>query len=55
LPELGTVPAATTSETLESDVEEEHRHNKQISSPTKLPSANPSELKGEAAIDLSAV
>jgi hypothetical protein len=55
LPELGTVLAATTSETLESDAEEEHRRNKQISSAAKLPVANPSELKGEAATDLSIV
>jgi hypothetical protein len=55
LPELRTVPTATTSETLESDAEEEHRCNKQISSTAKLPAANPSELRGEAATDLSAV
>jgi len=55
LPELGTVPAATSSEGPKSKVEEEHRRNKQISSAAKLPTANPSELKGEAAIDLSTV
>ncbi len=55
MPELGTVPAATTSETLESDVEEEHRRNKQISSAAKLPTANPSEHKGEATTDLFVV
>ncbi len=55
MPELGTVPAAATFETLESDAEEEHRRNKQISSAAKLPAAIPSELKGEAATDLSAV
>jgi phage I-like protein len=55
LPELGTVPAATTSEGLKSEAEEEHRRNKQISSVAKLPATNPSELKGEAATDLSIV
>ncbi len=55
MPELGTVPAAATSEGPESEAEEEHRRNKQISSAAKLPAANPSELKGEAATDLSAV
>jgi hypothetical protein len=55
LPELGTVLAATTFETLESDAKEEHRRNKQISSAAKLPTANPSKLKGEAATDLFAV
>jgi hypothetical protein len=55
LPELGIVLAATTSEGLEFEAEEEHRRNKQISSAAKLPAANTSELKGEAATDLSAV
>ncbi len=55
MPELGTVPAAATSKTLESDAEEEHRRNKQISSTAKLPAANPFELKGKAATDLSVV
>jgi hypothetical protein len=55
LPELGTVPAAATSEGPESKAEEEHQRNKQISSTAKLPVTNPSELKGEAAIDLSTV
>jgi len=55
LPELGTVPTATTSEGPKSEAEEEHRRNKQISSVAKLPAANPSELKGEAATDLSTV
>jgi len=54
LPELGTALAAATSEGPESEAEEEHRRNKQISSAAKLPAANPSELKGEAATDLSA-
>jgi hypothetical protein len=53
LPELGTVPAATTSEGPES--EEEHRRNKQISLTAKLSVANPSEIKGEAATYLSTV
>jgi hypothetical protein len=53
LPELGTA-AAATSEGPESEAEAEHRRNKQISSAAKLPAANPSELKGEAATDLSA-
>jgi hypothetical protein len=51
LPELGTVLAAATSEGPESEAEEEHRCNKQISSAAKLPVANTSELKGEAATD----
>jgi len=55
LPELGTVSATTTFEGPESEVKEEHRRNKQISLATKLPVANPSELKGEAATDLSTV
>jgi hypothetical protein len=55
LPELGTIPAAATSEGLQSEVEEEHRCIKQISSAAKLPAANPSELKGEATTDLSTV
>ncbi len=55
MPELGTVPAAATSEGPESEAEKEHRRNKQISSAAKLRAANPSELKGEAATDLSAV
>ncbi len=55
MPELGTVPAAATFEGPESEAEEEHRRNKQISSAAKLPVANPFELKGEAAIDLSTV
>jgi hypothetical protein len=52
--ELGTIPTSTTSETLESDAEKEHRRNKQISLIAKLPAANPFELKGEAATNLSA-
>ncbi len=55
MPELGTVPAATTFEGPKFEVEEEHRRNKQISSAAKLPATNPSELKGEAATDLSTV
>jgi hypothetical protein len=55
LPELGTVPAAATSEGPKSEAEEEHRCNKQISSVAKLPATNPSELKGKAATDLSTV
>jgi hypothetical protein len=55
LPELGTVPPPATSEGPEFEAEEEHRRNKQISSTAKLPVANPSELKGEAATDLSIV
>jgi hypothetical protein len=55
LPELGTVPAAATSEGPKSEAEEEHRCNKQISSVAKLPATNPFELKGEAATDLSTV
>jgi hypothetical protein len=55
LPELGIVPAAATSEGSESEAEEEHRRNKQISSAAKLPVANPFELKGEAATNLSTV
>jgi hypothetical protein len=55
LPELGTVPAATTSEGPKSEAEEEHRRNKQISSAAKLPTANPFELKSEATTDLSKV
>ncbi len=55
MPELGTVLGVATSETLESDAEEEHRRNKQISSAAKLPVANPSELKGEAGTDLFVV
>jgi hypothetical protein len=55
LPELGTVPAAATSEGPKSEAEEEHRRNKQISLAAKLLAANPSELKGEAATDLSTV
>jgi hypothetical protein len=47
---LGTVPATATSETLESDVEEEHRRNKQISSAAKLLAANPFELKEQTAL-----
>ncbi len=53
--ELGTVPTAAISEGPKSEAEEEHRRNKQISSAAKLPAANPSELKGEAATDLSTV
>jgi hypothetical protein len=53
--ELGTVPVAATSEGPESEAEEEHRRNKQISSVAKLPTTNPSELKGEATTDLSTV
>jgi hypothetical protein len=55
LPELGIVPAAAAFEGLESEAKEEHRRNKQISSAAKLPAANPSELKGEAATNLSTV
>jgi len=55
LPELGTVPAAVTSEGLKFEAEEEHQRNKQISSTAKLPAANPSELKGKAATNLSTV
>jgi hypothetical protein len=55
LPELGTVQAVVTSEGPESEAEEEHRRNKQISSAAKLSAANTSELKGEAATNLSAV
>jgi hypothetical protein len=55
LPELGTVPAAATSEGPKSEAEDEHRRNKQISSAAKLPATNPSKLKGEATIDLSTV
>ncbi len=55
MPELGTVLAVATSEGLESEAEEEHRRNKQISSAAKLPAANTSELKGEVATDLSAI
>jgi hypothetical protein len=55
LPKLGTVPVAATSEGPKFEAEEEHQHNKQISSAAKLPVANPSELKGEAAADLSIV
>ncbi|CAM6065662.1 unnamed protein product [Sphagnum tenellum] len=47
------VPAATTSEGPKSEAKEEHRRNKQISLAAKLPAANPSELKGEAATYLS--
>jgi hypothetical protein len=53
--ELGTVPTATTSKGPESEAEEEHRRNKQISSAAKLSVINPFELKGEAATDLSTV
>ncbi len=55
MPKLGTVPAAATSEGPEFEAKEEHRRNKQISSAAKLPVANPSELKGEAATDLSTI
>jgi hypothetical protein len=55
LPELGTVPAATTSEGPKSKAEEEHRRNKQIFSAAKLLAVNPYELKGKAATDLSTV
>jgi len=55
LPELGIVPTAATSEGPKSEAEEEHRRNKQISSVAKLLATNPSELKGEAATDLSTV
>jgi len=47
LPELGTIPAATTSEGPESEAKEEHRCNKQISLAAKLTAANTSELKGK--------
>ncbi len=55
MPELGTVPAATTSEGPKSKAEEEHRRNKQIFSAAKLLAVNPYELKGKAATDLSIV
>jgi hypothetical protein len=55
LPELGTIPAAATSEGPKSEAEEEHQCNKQISLAAKLPATNPSELKGEAATNLSTV
>ncbi len=55
MPEIGIVPAIATSEGPKSKAEEEHRHNKQISSAAKLPATNPSELKGKAATDLSTV
>ncbi len=55
MPELGTVPAAAASEGPKSEVEEEHRCNKQIFSAAKLLAANPYEFKGKATTDLSTV
>jgi hypothetical protein len=55
LPELGIVSAAANSKGPESEAKEEHQRNKQISSAAKLLVANPSELKGEVATDLSIV